>query len=454
MKENSIQKKENQGVSELSVKVEDLSQVKKKMSFEIPWAFVKDELDAVYRTIGKKAKIKGFRPGKIPRKVLETYFKSDAEGETITNIVNRYYWQELDQRKMVSLSRPEIEQNGLKEDTDFSFSASFETEPEIDPQGYQGIELTRTEIKVSDADMEKRLNEIRRMFASLQDVAEDRPAAMGDFVTIDFAGTLDGEALSELKADDYLLELGSKRFVPGFEEQVAGMKKGEKKDISVTFPADYSESKMAGKNVVFSITLKELKEQKLPELNEEFVKNFDKYNTLDDLKSEVRKSMEEQCKRQSDAQLKDSITEVLLAANAFEAPASLVQRQIFYMIADTQKRMRSAGMDEKSAMELSFRMHDQFKTEAEKTVRAFLLFKKIAEKEAVAVSDEDMDNHIKELSEIHHVGIDSVKSIYEDEEKKESLKAEILQKKVFDFIEQRANIKVVEKIGMGEEAVA
>ena len=273
-------------------------------------------------------------------------------------------------------------------------------------------------------------------------------------MTIDFAGTLDGEALSELKADDYLLELGSKRFVPGFEEQVAGMKKGEKKDISVTFPADYSESKMAGKNVVFSITLKELKEQKLPELNEEFVKNFDKYNTLDDLKSEVRKSMEEQCKRQSDAKLKDSITEVLLAANAFEAPASLVQRQIFYMIADTQKRMRSAGMDEKSAMELSFRMHDQFKTEAEKTVRAFLLFKKIAEKEAVAVSDEDMDNHIKELSEIHHVGIDSVKSIYEDEEKKESLKAEILQKKVFDFIEQRANIKVVEKIGMGEEAVA
>ncbi|HPO22066.1 MAG TPA: trigger factor, partial [Smithellaceae bacterium] len=391
---------------------------------------------------------------KIPRKVLETYFKSDAEGEAITNIVNRYYWQELDQRKMVSLSRPEIEQNGLKEDTDFSFSASFETEPEIDPQGYQGIELTRTEIKVSDADMEKRLNEIRRMFASLQDVAEDRPAAMGDFVTIDFAGTLDGEALPELKADDYLLELGSKRFVPGFEEQVAGMKKGEKKDISVTFPADYSESKMAGKNVVFSITLKELKEQKLPELNEEFVKNFDKYNTLDDLKSEVRKSMEEQCKRQSDAKLKDSITEVLLAANAFEAPASLVQRQIFYMIADTQKRMRSAGMDEKSAMELSFRMHDQFKTEAEKTVRAFLLFKKIAEKEAVAVSDEDMDNHIKELSEIHHVGIDSVKSIYEDEEKKESLKAEILQKKVFDFIEQRANIKVVEKIGMGEEAVA
>lgn len=441
-------------MSELSVKVEDVSQVKKKMSFEIPWTFVKDELDAVYRTIGKKAKIKGFRPGKVPRKVLETYFKSDAEGETITNIINRYYWQELDERKIVSLSRPEIEQNGLKEDTDFSFIASFETEPEFDPQGYQDLELERIEIKVSEADMEKRLHEIRRMFASLQDVEEDRPAAMGDFVTIDFAGTLDGDALPQLKADDYLLELGSKRFVPGFEEQVAGMKKGGTKDIQVTFPADYSEPKMAGKEVVFTVTLKELKEQKLPELNEDFIKNFDKYNTLDDLKSDVRTSMEEQCKRQSDAKLKDSITEKLLSANSLEAPESLVQRQIFYMIADTQKRMRSAGMDEKNAMELSFRMHDQFKTEAEKTVKAFLLFKKIAEKEAVTASDEDIDNHIKELSEIHHVGVDSVKSIYEDEEKKKSLKAEILQKKVFDFIEQRANIKVVEKIGMGEEAVA
>jgi len=439
-------------VSELSVKVEDLSQVKKKISFEIPWAYVKDELDGVYRSIGKKAKIKGFRPGKVPRKVLETYFKSDAEGEAITNIVNRYYWQELDERKIVTLSRPEIEQNGLKEDTDFAFSASFETEPDIDPQGYQGIELTKTEIKVSDADMEKRLQEIRKMFASLEDVPEDRQAVMGDFVTIDFAGTLGGEALPELKADDYLLELGSKRLVPGFEEQITGMKKGETLDIQVKFPDDYSEQKMAGKDVTFTVTLKELKQQKLPEIDENFIKNFDKYNTLDDLKNDVRKSMEEQCRRQSDVKLKELMTEIVLKANEFEAPPSLVERQIFYMMADTQKRMRAAGMDEKNSMELSFRMHDQFKTDAEKTVKSFLLFKKIAEKEAVTVTDEDIDNHIKELADIHHMNPESVQKIYEDGEKKESLKADILQKKVFDFIEQRANIKVIEKVGMGEEA--
>ena len=341
-------------MSDLCVKLEDISQVKKKISFEIPWAFVKEELENVYRDIGKKAKIKGFRPGKIPRKILENNFKADAEGETITNIVNKYYWQELDDRRIVTLSRPEIDQHGLKENTDFSFSASFETEPVFEPQGYQKMELEKVNISVSEEDMEKRLQEIRKMFATMQDVTEDRQAVTGDFVTIDFTGTIDGEALAELKSENFLLELGSKRFIPGFEEQLAGMRNGETKEINLTFPADYPEKKMAGKDVIFTVTIKGLKEQKLPEIDDNFIKNFDKYNTLDDLKNDVRKSMEEQCKRQSDSELQDKIIEAILKANEFEAPPSLVERQIFYMISDTQKRMKSAGMDEKNAMESEF----------------------------------------------------------------------------------------------------
>jgi len=263
-------------VSDLCVKLEDISQVKKKISFEIPWAFVKEELENVYRDIGKKAKIKGFRPGKIPRKILENNFKADAEGEAITNIVNKYYWQELDDRRIVTLSRPEIDQHGLKENTDFSFSASFETEPVFEPQGYQKMELEKINISVSEEDMEKRLQEIRKMFATMQDVTEDRQAVTGDFVTIDFTGTLDGEALAELKSENFLLELGSKRFIPGFEEQLAGMRNGETKEINLTFPADYSEKKMAGKDVIFTVTIKGLKEQKLHDLDDNFINNIDK----------------------------------------------------------------------------------------------------------------------------------------------------------------------------------
>jgi len=277
---------------------------------------------------------------------------------------------------------------------------------------------------------------------------------MGDFVTIDFKGKMDGQELPELQSDNYLLELGSKRFIPGFEEQIVGMKNNETKEINLKFPADYHEKKMAGKDVVFTVILKGLKEQKLPDIDENFVKNFDKYNTLEELMNDVRKTMEEQCIRQSEAQFDEKIIERLLTANEFYAPPSLVERQIFYMIADTQKRMRSAGMDEKNAMELSFRMHDQFKKEAEKTVKTFLLIKKIAEKETLVFSDDDMDSKINELAEIHHVDYETVKNAYNDEDRMNTLKSEIIQKKVFDFIKREANIKVVEKVGMEGEAAA
>ena len=434
------------------MKVEDLSQVKKKMSFEIPWSDVKGELDNAYREISKKAKIKGFRPGKIPRKVLESFFKAEAEGEAVTNIINKFYWQALDDRGIVTLSRPEIEQEGFKPDSPYAFSATFETEPVFEPQGYVGIDLEKEKNVITDQDLENRLYEIRKMFATMEDVNEDRPCKMGDFVTIDFSGTLDGEALPELKAQDYLLELGSKRFIPGFEEQVAGMKKGEAMDIKVTFPDDYHEKKMAGREVIFNVKVNLLKEQKLPDVDDHFIKNFDKYETLDDLKSDVRKTLEEQCERQNALKLKDKIMDAVLKANEFEAPSTLVERQIYYMISDTQKRMTSAGMDEKSAMELSIRMHDQFKTDAEKTVRFFLLLKKIAQKEALQACDEDIEAHMRELAEIHHTDYEVVKNAYASENRMENLKSELIQKKVFDFIETKANINLVEKIGMDMEA--
>jgi trigger factor len=438
-------------VEELSVQVEDLSQVKKKMSFEVPWPFVKDELDSVYRDIGKKAKIKGFRQGKIPRKMLESYFKADAESEAITNIVNKYYWQELDNRGIVTLSRPEIEQDGLKENASFSFSASFETEPSFEPQGYTDIELEKINISISEKDMQTRLTEIRKMFATMQDVTEERPARTGDFVMIDFQGTLDGEAPPEMKGTDYMLELGSKRFIPGFEEEVEGMTVNQTKEVRLTFPADYHEKKIAGKEVFFTVTLKGLKEQTLPELDEDFIKNFDKYNSLEDLKNDVRQTMEEQSKRQSDAKLQEKIMDVILSANEFEAPATLVERQIFYMMADTQKRMRGAGMDEKSAMDFSFKMHDQFKPEALKTVRAFLLIKKIAEKEGITVTDEEIDDQIKAIAANYQTDYEVVRQAYEDEERMGFLKTELMEKKVFDFIQSRANIKIVEQEGLIQE---
>jgi trigger factor len=431
--------------------MEELSPVKKKLSFEIPWNEVKNELDAVYRDIGKKAKIKGFRPGKIPRKVLETYFKEQAENETINNIVNKFYWQALEEKRIVALSRPDIDQEGLKENSDFSFSASFETEPEFEPKGYKGIELEKEIFQVTENDMEKRINELKQMFATMEEVKDDRPAVKGDFVVMDFAGNLNGESPPELKADNYFLEIGSQRFIPGFEEQLIGRKKGEEKSIKVVFPKDYHEKKFADKEVTFNVTIKNIKEKKLPEVDGNFIKNFDKYDSLEDLKNDVRKSLEEESQRLSEINLRNKVTEILRKENEFEAPPSLIERQIFYMMADTQRRMTSAGMDEKNAMELSFKMRDKFKDEAVKTVKTFLLLKKIAQKESFIVEEGDTEKHIQELAVKYGRDYELLKKTYENEENRDNLKVELIQKKVFDFIEQSANIKVVEKKGLDAE---
>ena len=438
-------------MSEVAIKIEEVSPVKKKLSFEIPWDEIKEELDTVYRDVGKKAKIKGFRPGKIPRKVLESHFKEHAQEETITNIINKYYWQALEDKGIMALSKPDITQDGLKENTNFSFTASFETEPDFEPKNYSGIELEKEKIQITENDLENRLKEIRQMFATMEDVKEDRLAVMGDFVTIDFEGSMNGQKHQDLHATDFVLELGSKRFIPGFEEQLVGIKKGETKSINVKFPEDYHEKKFAGKDVIFEVKIKEIKEKKLPEIDENFIKNFDKYNSLDELKNDVRKALEEDSQRLTETSLRNKITEALLKENEFEAPPSLVERQIFYMMADTQKRMTSAGMDENNAMELSFKMHDKFKEEAAKTVKSFLLIKKIAEKEAIKVEDDDLDKYFRELAVKHGQDYELIKNAYEKEERKDNLKTELIQKKVFDFIEQNANIKIIEKIGIAVE---
>lgn len=439
-------------MSQVVTKIEDLSPVKKKMSMEVPWSEVKEELDAVYTSIGKKAKIKGFRPGKVPRNILETYFKSQAEEETITNIVNKYYWRTLEDKGIVPVSRPEIHQEGMKENTDFSFSASFETEPEFEPQGYKGMAVEKDLIKVTDDDVQKRIDEIRQMFATIEEVVEDRPAAEGDFVVMDFTGSMEGQSYDELKAQDHFLEIGSKKFVPGFEEQLVGMKKGETRDIQVKFPDDYHESKFASKDVTFTVTVKSVREKKLPDTDETFIKNFEKYNSFDDFKEDVRKSLEEKARRMSEADLQNRITDNLIKENEIDVPATMLDRQIYYMMLDTQKRMVSAGIDEKTAMDFGFKMRDKYKNDAAKIVKSFIILKKIAQKESFVAEEDDLEKYLQDLSQQSGRDYESLKTMYKTEDREDSLKMEIIQKKVFDFIEQNANITIVEKTGVNLEA--
>jgi len=427
-----------------AVKIEDVSPVKKKMSFEVPWQETKKELDDVFRKIGKTAKIKGFRQGKIPRPVLENYYKEYAEEETINNLVNRFYWEAVEENKITPLSQPKIDQEGIKADSPFSFSATIEVEPVIEPKDYSGLSLEKQKLEVAQSDIDFRFQQLQEMYSTMEDVAENRPVAEGDFVTIDFQGFLEGNARKDMQADNHLLEIGSGSFIPGFETQIVGMKAGEEKDVTVKFPADYHEKTLADQDVVFKVALKGLKEKKLPELNEDFVKNFDKYECLDELKADIVKDIEAQNNEKIKGDLRASITQKLLEKNECDVPESLVERQIYYMMADTHRRMSMQGMDPKAAAEFIPKLRDMYKEEAVKIVRTLLLIKSIAAKEAIVVDKAEVEDYVRELAQQRGQNYDVVRETMEKEGLLDQVEMDLLNRKVFEYIESKAEITLVE----------
>jgi trigger factor len=447
--------KEQIAVSDISaaVKIDDISTVKKKLSFDIPWEDVKNELDAVYRKVGKKAKIKGFRPGKIPRGILEAHYREEAEEETVSNLVNRFYWETLQEKVLPAVTQPEIEQKGIEAEKNFTFSATVEVEPVVEPMDYCGLELEKEEPVVTDEEFEARMLEIRQMFATMEEVNEDRSILPGDFVTIDFAGTLAGEQLKELKSENYLLEIGSKTFVPGFEEQLIGMRKAESKSVTVKFPEDYPTAHLAGKDVEFDVLIKGIRIKKLPEIDEQFIKNFERYETLEALRHDVRKNLEAEKKRKIDADLERQISDRLLEKNTFEVPDSFVERQIYYMMSDTQRRMVSGGMDAKKAAEFSFKLHDQFKEEADKIVKTVLLLKAIAAKEGLTAEDDEVEEKIREIAAQRAQDYDALKKSLKKDDLIDSIRSEIINRKTHDFLEENAKVIAVknEKKQLTEE---
>jgi trigger factor len=432
-------------VSEISaaVKIEDTSPVKKKISFNIPWADVKSELDTVYRKLGKTAKVKGFRPGRIPRSILERYYREQAEEDTVSNIVKRYYWETLKNNEIPAVTQPEIEQKGIEAEKDFTFSATIEVEPAIEPEGYLGLQLQKEEPVVTDEDLELRLREISQMFATMEDMNEDRGVVAGDFVNLDFSGSIAGKPLKELTAENYLLEIGSKSFVPGFEDQLIGMKQREARSISVRFPETYHASHLAGKEVDFKVNVKGIRNKRVPEIDENFIRNFEKYESLEALRDDVRKDLKEEKQRKIDVEFDRSIGEKLLACNNFEVPESFIERQIYYMMSDTQRRMVSGGMDPKKAAEFSFKLHDQFRVEAIKIVKTILLIKNIARKEAITVGEDEVEKRISEIAAQKAQDFDALKKSLEKDDLIENIKSEILSQKTYEFIVAKATVNTI-----------
>lgn len=435
------------------VKVEDVSPVEKKLSFEIPWSEVKTELDRSYRTIGKKANIKGFRAGKIPRHILEKYFKEESEQETVMNLLNRYYFEALKEKDLRPAGEPSIDQKGIAPEENFVFTATVEVEPDIDPVDYEGLDVEKEDWQMTDEELESGLKQLQLMHSTLEAVEEDRGVEKDDFAVLRFEGKVDGVAKKELSAEHHMVQVGSGALIPGFEDQLLGMKKNETRQVNVTFPEDYANKDLAAKEALFEVELKDIRQRKLPELNEEFVKNFEKYQNLDELRDDLRKSIVERNTTRVREDMRREIVNRLIEKNDVPVPNVYVEREKRFIMTDAVEKMTGGGVPREQAIGVVSNLHEEYGKQALRMVKATLVLRKVAEKEGIRVEDGDVEAKLRDLSERYGRDYESVRASFEKNENLMTrLADELHEQKTIDFLEGKANIRLVKKeAGAGEE---
>jgi trigger factor len=420
--------------------LEEISTIKKKVNIEIPDDEVTGEIDSFYEELRKKAKIKGFRPGKAPRSILERHFKDYVKAEVLQRLIQDTYPTALSEKDLHPVSDPVIEPGELENGKPFQYSATIEVKPEIKLEGYLGLKIEGKKEEVKDEEVEERLKRLQELHAHLKTVSETRPIQNGDYVIVDYEAKMDGKPLEEGKALDFTVEVGSGRFIPALEENLIGLKPEEEKEIAVPFSEDYGYKKWAGKTVSFHVKIKEIKEKILPPLDDEFAKDLGDYSSLEELKVKLRGEVEKEKELALERQLKDQVVDQLLQANPFEVPEILVEEQAKAYVSDTKLRLATQGMAFKNLGVSEDKLQEDYREMARKQVRTFLILEKIAGQEGITVTDEEAEDRLREISERTNQKFDVVKRYYEKNGLIPEVKAGIMSNKTLDFLLQKANI--------------
>jgi trigger factor len=426
----------------MSFKVEEISSLERKISFEIPAEEVKKEYQYVYKEVQKNAKIKGFRVGKVPMNLVKTNFKNQIDSHVIQHLVEDNFYKALEEKGLNPINQPQLHIHELDENKPFTFSLTFEVHPKVEVKKYQGLKVQKEKIIFDDSHVHKTLDNIRSSHAETIAVLEDRPAQMGDIAVIDFEGFVDGAPLENGSGQNHPLELGSKSFIEGFEDAIVGMKVGTTITAKHKFPDEYHEKDIAGKPVEFKITLKELKKKVLPEVNDEFAKSIG-FESVQKLKEAVELDyiMTEERRVQED--LKNRLLRKLAEENPFDVPKTLLQRQKEFLILDTLQRMANMGLSQDQLQEYTNKWDQDFTQTAKFIIQCSYLVNKIADLEKLYAEESDIEQRIQ--SYISQTGIEEekIRSIYSQPENRNKLKNIITEEKVIEYLISKSQIEEV-----------
>lgn len=427
----------------MNVRVEELSPIKKKLYIEVTADVVATELDNAFKKIAKTADIKGFRKGKVPKAVLLQQFGSRAEHDAAGPLINNSLYKALLDNKIEAVSQPEVVQSGtVEQGQSFSYEAEVEVRPEIVVKDYTGLELEKEKFIFDESTVETQLQQMAESRVQLE-VTSRKKAREGDTVIIDFEGFVDGAAFENGAASDYQLELGSNSFIPGFEEQVIGMKREQEKEVDVNFPEGYGAKELAGKPAAFKVLLKEIKEKIVPKIDDNLAKEMDAEN-LEALKERVKEGSIAQEQQRVDGQLQEGLMTALIENNPFDVPEGMVANQLHYLKDNFTQRLKSQGMSLEMLGMNDEAFNNAYHDMAAQQVKGELILDAIANQEKIAAEDADVDVKIQEFADQSNTPLEQVQKYFENEQARAGLKGQVVQEKVSKFLLEQSTVTEVE----------
>lgn len=419
----------------MKVQVNDAERSQKELLVEIPYEVFEKAADKELDTLLPKAKIHGFRPGKAPREIARKQFSHQIKSQAIEKVINEAVQDALTSNNIVPISQAHISDVVFEENKPISFTARVDVFPKVELNKYKDFNFKKVTVEISDADIEDALITLQERDMTYEPVENRDTVQKGDVAVIDFEGKKDGVAFDGGSAKGFSLNIGSGQFIPGFEDGVVGMKKGETKDLNLTFPKEYNSAELAGKDVVFTVTVHEIKEKVKPEINDDFARDIDPNSKgLDDLKGKLKKGLQTEADKATQLEAFGQILEQIVKENPFEVPYSFVKEQSDRLAFNAMNQFYQMGLNPEQ-VGISFEMMAQrYLAQAEEQVKQAIVINEVAKLEKIAVEDEDINNFLSFHAELQGRTVEEIKKELEAQMQMEAVRNDILGDKVYKFL--------------------
>ena len=401
-----------------------------------------EAIKKVYFQSAKYFNIPGFRKGKAPMQIVEKYYGKEIFYEDAFNEVAPKALEEaVNENKLEVVSRPDIEVTQIEKGKDLIFTAVMQTKPEVELGKYKGIEIKKIEYNVTDEDIKNELAHMQEHNSRLITV-EDRPVEKGDTAVIDFEGFVDEKAFEGGKGENYDLEIGSNTFIPGFEDQVIGMKVDEEKDVKVKFPDEYFSKDLAGKDAVFKVKVHEIKKKELPKLDDEFAKDVSEFDTLEELKKDIKEKQEKANADKAKYETEDAVIKAVCAEMKVDIPDGMVESEVENMLKDIETRLSYQGLKLEQYLKMMGKTEEEMKKEYEPqaidAIKSRLALEAVVKAEKIKVEEKEIDEKIEEMAKNYGKTADELK---QNENVKNYIKQGIESEKAVDFLVKNAKMK-------------